>query len=136
MQSRVVTSAMKLDGVPTVRQHMSMVRLNRQLTDMTVMSSSLSQELGSPGVQEVQLTKEDKDCFDPNHSFVFKACFVGNIKVDDVVNKGTVRVCCWRVSGVEHTWIDGVGDCTCEGILAVDQRERHHWIWSRIVWCL
>ena len=45
--SRVVTSAMKSGAVPTVRQCMLMEKPSMQLTGTMVMSSSLSQEIGT-----------------------------------------------------------------------------------------
>ena len=63
---------------------------------------------------EVQLAKEDEACFDPHCNGLFKACFVGNIKVDIIVDVDMVGHCSWCASGINDTCINGIGDHTHE----------------------
>ena len=46
---------------------------------------------------------------------MFKACFVGDVEVDVIVNLDMMRGCSGHASSVEENRVDGVRDCMHEG---------------------
>ena len=60
---------------------------------------------------------------------------VSNIEVDVVVEVDMVRHCSWHVSSIKEAQVDGIEDAHMKTVVAEDQRERRHLIWSRMAQC-